>query len=159
MLTALSSSIRKGAFLPPWRVRKLGPKQGRKPEYIPAGREGERTARRERCWTRPGERGAGLGPRACLPSISAPVDEIWLRDRLAVPTSSWQLLLVLERNVLQAEPLAQLQISPPRHAFRFPPSCSPVQDSELDVAGEARQLQRGEGSSECVPHTHKVQSY
>lgn len=45
-----------------------------------------------------------------LPSISAPVDEIWLRNRLAVPISSWQLLLGLERNTLQAEPLARLLI-------------------------------------------------
>lgn len=27
--------------MPPRRVRKLGPKQGRKPEYVPARREGE----------------------------------------------------------------------------------------------------------------------
>ena len=35
---------------------------------------------------------------ACLPSISAPVDEIWLRDRLTVPISSLHLFLGLERN-------------------------------------------------------------
>lgn len=38
------------------------------------------------------------GPGACLPSISAPVEEIWLRDRLTVPISSWHLFPGLERN-------------------------------------------------------------
>lgn len=33
-----------------------------------------------------------------MPSISAPVDEIWLRDRLTVPISSLHLFLGLERN-------------------------------------------------------------
>lgn len=37
-LTVPSSVVLKGSFLPPRRVRKLGPKQGRKPEYIPERR-------------------------------------------------------------------------------------------------------------------------
>lgn len=31
--------VLKGGFFPPWSVRKLGPKQGRKPEYIPGRRQ------------------------------------------------------------------------------------------------------------------------
>lgn len=74
-------------------------------------------------WGRSKRSGAG----ACLPSISAPVDEIWLRDRLTVPISSWHLFLGLERNTpLQAEPLAWIWFSPPGHVFQHPLNCSPV---------------------------------
>lgn len=132
-----SSWILKGAFLPPRRVRKLGPKQGRKPEYIPARRESEGG---EGGWVGGRETG-GRGQGDCLPSISAPVDEIWLRNRLTVPISSWQLFLGLERNTsrrLNCSPSSDCLL--PGMFFNLHPG-SPVQDSELDVAGEAGQLQ------------------
>lgn len=52
----------------------------------------------ERVRGRPGARGTGGGLGACLPSISAPVDEIWLSTRLTVPISLQNLFLGLERS-------------------------------------------------------------
>lgn len=46
-----------------------------------------------------------------------------------------------EKCILLAEPLTQLRFSPPWDVFQPPPGCSPVPDSELDVAGEAGQLE------------------
>lgn len=89
-------------------------------------------------------RGRGTGGRGqgdCLPSISAPVDEIWLRNRLTVPISSWQLFLGLERNTsrrLNCSPSSDCLL--PGMSFNLHPG-SPVQDSEPDVTGEAGQLQ------------------
>lgn len=56
--------------------------------------EGERADLVERCGGTAGRGGARL------PSISAPVDEIWLRESLAVPISSRQLRVELERSTL-----------------------------------------------------------
>lgn len=116
----------------------------------------------ERVRGRPSARGTGGGLGACLPSTSAPVDEIWLSTRLTVPISLQNLPLGLERNaysILLAEPLTHLRFSPPRHVFQPPPSCSPVPDSKLDVAGEAGQLQGEARETQwvCVP-AWKVQS-
>jgi hypothetical protein len=70
-----------------------------------AGAKAGQEARGSR-WERCGER----GPRLCLPSISSPLDEIWLRDRLTVPISSRQFFLELGRkkHTLRPEPLARL---------------------------------------------------
>lgn len=56
-----------------------------------------------------------------------------------------------EKHSLQVELLAQLRFSPPVLVFQLLPSGSPVQDSELDVAGETGQLQEeSENSSGCM---------
>lgn len=59
------------------------------------------------------ERYKRRGPRVCLPWISSPVDEIWLKHKLADPISSRQLCLELG-NTLQAEALSQLCLFLPR---------------------------------------------